>query len=151
MFACSSEDVVYNENQNDSSNNLAGRSSATTQQMDHFAINGNPEEGWYDEEKADCSAVDTAACISITVDDPKDIESATEMVSNLRSNISNARIIFEDNLELADDLFDPIVVDGVISNFFRLEHNYNLSDETNYFKIKRNSDNELVGVKKFKL
>ena len=151
MVSCSNEDVSYNEKQKDNSDNLASRGSHTTQQMHDYLVIGGAEEGWYNEEKGDCSATDTSGCISLDWDIDRDTGTVVEMISSLKLEITNAGAIFGEDMDLADDLFDPIVVDGVISSFFRLEHSYNLIDETDYFKVIRNSDNKLVGVKKFKL
>lgn len=106
--------------------------------------------GWYNEEKRDCSATDTYGCISLDWDIDR-TDTAVTMIFNLKSNISNAKIIFEENRELADELFEPIVVEGIISEFFTLEHVYNSITEIDYFKIKRKSDNVFVGVRKVKL
>ena len=152
MVSCSNEDANFNDNQQDKiSETKLARAGYTVEQMFDYRIIGGPEEGWYNEEKGDCSATDTSGCISLDWDIDRDTGTVVEMISKLKFNISNTRSIFEQNRELAEDLFEPIVVEGVMSNFFKLEHTFNTSTETDYFKIRRTSDNILVGVKKFKL
>lgn len=146
LISCNSDEVIANEEATSTELQAKGGAYSSMEMQDYYI--GGIEEGWYNEEKEDCSATDTYGCASF---DDTDDDSTVDMLSNLKFDISNARIIFEENRELANQLFEPIVVEGVITEFFTLEHSYNPTTEIDYFKIKRTSDNVFVGVRKVKL
>jgi|GEM_PF-1396139 len=59
---------------------------------------------------------------------------------------TNYRAIFAENEDLFLEDIHPILVNGIIDGFFKLEVEVNDETETNYFRFKRVNDDVLVGT-----